>query len=93
MGMPLQLVSNHRLLEVRGHARHSYRCDGFEHSPSPASPSCDKVIQKGQQYVAKVEWQHVGFGELRKADIGKFCAHCALVLFVDIKIAGSGNAA
>jgi hypothetical protein len=95
MGMPLELVSNHRLLEVRQHARFSYRCDGFEHLPSRASPTCERVIAKGHMYVAKVEWRkdrrdpYAGASLDTKVDIGKFCAHCALALFVDIKIAGN----
>jgi len=94
MGMPLQLVSNHRLLEVRQHARHSYRCDGH-HKDFPnlsSSPECEAVIQKGKMYVAKVEWEPQKIGPHRKIDAGKYCAHCALALFADIKIAG-GHAA
>lgn len=86
--MRLTLVSNHRNLEVRQHARFIYHCDGADHKPHPPSPQCEKRILKGDMYVAQVEWQqqHGRAVPLMKVDIGKFCVHCALSAFVDIKI-------
>ncbi len=92
MGMPLTLRSNHPLLEVRAHARLMYRCDG---SPMRRlrSEQCITFIQKGEMYVAEIKWLPRGIrGCLVKTDIGKYCAHCALKHFVDIKIA-SGKVA
>jgi hypothetical protein len=87
MGMPLTLVSNHRNLEIRNHSRYTYLCDGG------LSPTCSEFIRKGDQYVAQVEWRVARVVPSVKIDTGKFCVHCALTKFVDIKIAGGHDAA
>jgi hypothetical protein len=90
MGMPLSLHSNHRNLEVRPHARFNYKCDGArDHPERSASPECSRFIHKGQLYVAQTEWVPLPLPRLGvnvKKDVGKFCIHCALAKFVDIKI-------
>ena len=90
MGMPLTLHSNHKHLEVRQHARFTYACDGKPSIPvkDDGSQTCSLVINKGDQYVAAIDWkpQRGRAVPLTKVDIGKYCVHCALRKFVDIKI-------
>lgn len=81
--MRLTLVSNHRNLEVRHHARFSYRCSGGK------SPSCTGQILKNELYVARIEWTPQRGRAIPlsiKTDVGKYCAHCALAHFTDIRI-------
>jgi hypothetical protein len=89
MGMPLTLHSNHRNLEIRPHAKFPYKCSGArDHPERSASPECTRFIPKGALYVAEVHWvpRAVPRGTNVKMDKGKFCVHCALAKFVDIKI-------
>lgn len=86
--MRLTLVSNHRNLEVRQHARFSYACSSADRKPHPPSLSCEKRIEKGDMYVAVVAWEPAAGRAvpLMKVDKSKFCVHCALSSFVDLKI-------
>lgn len=90
--MRLTLVSNHRNLEVRKQARFSYHCDGKSRLPVkglPNVPECSGRISKGEMYVALVEWLPQSGRAVPlsvKTDTGKYCAHCALALFHDIKV-------
>lgn len=88
-GLRLTLVSKHRNLEVRNRARFTYACDGRPNLPIKGQVSgCVGRIAKGEMYVARIEWapQRGRAVPLVKTDTGKYCAHCALALFTDIKI-------
>lgn len=86
------LTSTRDDYQVRGQARHSYKCSGAARLTGEHSPMCLRRIAEGTEYVARVQRVEACRTTPRRfEDVSRHCIHCALSFIPQIVVTGAVN--